>query len=311
MKRALGQDGRWQHPRQTRPCATRTPRRSTAPAQAAVSPSARRRSAPIDSLKRSSGFGLQKGDVVALLLSIVPKSSRCSSRLARNRHHRTAAQLSLGRRRNRRPHALDGGDALIYEGRFAAEAQAAHRALPAITRIIRVASPETDLGRDYEQLLRAASPRPPEIENRRRRPLLLQPHSGTTGVPKAYMLTHYNNCATGFIFRSSTSRERDVLMTVFPISAGSASPGVASVLYGIPNVLANFDAGEVLRLIAAERITIVNLVPTMAAMLLQASAAAREPSALRAIVFAGAVLPPTIREQALKSLCATSTSTTA
>ena len=119
------------------------------------------------------------------------------------------------------------------------------------------------------------------------------------------MLTHYNNCATGFIFPEFDITRRDVVMTVFPIFGRVGFAWIiGSVLYGIPNVLANFEANEVLRLIAAERVTIVNLVPTMAAMLLQASAAApADLSGFRAIVFAGAVLPPTIREQTMKSLC--------
>jgi acyl-CoA synthetase (AMP-forming)/AMP-acid ligase II len=51
-------------------------------------------------------------------------------------------------------------------------------------------------------------------------------------------------------------------------------------------------------------VSIVNLVPTMAAMLLQAAAGKlADFGSLRAIVFAGAVLPPSIREETQKSLC--------
>jgi acyl-CoA synthetase (AMP-forming)/AMP-acid ligase II len=75
-------------------------------------------------------------------------------------------------------------------------------------------------------------------------------------------------------------------------------------MYGIANVLANFEPAEVLRLIQQERVTIFNVVPTMAAMLL---ASDRLPetdlSSLRAVVFAGSVLPAPIREQSMARLC--------
>jgi len=51
-------------------------------------------------------------------------------------------------------------------------------------------------------------------------------------------------------------------MTVFPMygRVGFAWT-LAAVLYGVSNVIMNFDPGEFLRLVEAEKVTIVNLVP--------------------------------------------------
>ena len=107
------------------------------------------------------------------------------------------------------------------------------------------------------------------------------------------------------MFQIFDMTRRDVTMTVFPAFGRVGFAWIAgSILYGIPHVLANFEPKEVLRLIATERVTIFNLVPTMAAMLLPAQAsAARDLSSIRAIVFAGASLPESIREQTVARLC--------
>jgi fatty-acyl-CoA synthase len=78
---------------------------------------------------------------------------------------------------------------------------------------------------------------------------------------------------------------------------------MTSVVYGIPNVLVNFEPAAVLRLIQSKRVTIVNLVPTMGAMLLACDQLPNtDLSSLRALVFAGSMLPAPIREQSAAKL---------
>jgi acyl-CoA synthetase (AMP-forming)/AMP-acid ligase II len=75
-------------------------------------------------------------------------------------------------------------------------------------------------------------------------------------------------------------------------------------MYGVPNVITNFEPEEMLRLIEEERVSIFNVVPTMAMLLLDANRlSATNLSSLRAIVFAGSVLPAPVREQAMSRLC--------
>ena len=76
------------------------------------------------------------------------------------------------------------------------------------------------------------------------------------------------------------------------------------MLYGVPNVLANFEPNEILRRIGSERVTMVNLVSTMASMMLSAQATTpHDLSSLRAVLFVGATLPENVREQTIARLC--------
>jgi acyl-CoA synthetase (AMP-forming)/AMP-acid ligase II len=119
------------------------------------------------------------------------------------------------------------------------------------------------------------------------------------------VLTQYNNSTLSPLFQAFDMTIRDVAMTVFPAVWRVGFAWIAgAILYGVPHVLANFEPNEVLRLVAAERVTIFNLVPTMAAMLLPAqAAAARDLSSVRAIVFAGSSLPASIRGETIARLC--------
>jgi acyl-CoA synthetase (AMP-forming)/AMP-acid ligase II len=147
--------------------------------------------------------------------------------------------------------------------------------------------------------------RAPDIEIEESDPFYFNLTSGITGLPKSYVLTQYNNAGLGPMFQAFDMTSADVVMTVFPIFGRVGFAWiVGSMLYGIPNVLANFEPNEALRLIESERVTMVNLVATTAAMMLSAQAMApRDLGTLRAILFVGATLPQNIREQTTARLC--------
>jgi acyl-CoA synthetase (AMP-forming)/AMP-acid ligase II len=246
--------------------------------------------------------GFKKGDVIAFLTSNRAEIVEIYFALARTGiiglplNYRLAAPEML-----ELMVAMDASG-LIYEGKFAPIAE---QAGPKLKQVIQFGGEKTGFALDYETLLRNAPAQPPEVDIDEADPFYFNLTSGTTGLPKSYVLTQYNNSTLGPMFEAFDMTRHDVAMTVFPAFGRVGFAWIAgAILYGIPHVLANFEPNEVLSLIASERVTIFNLVPTMAAMLLPAQAsAARNLSSVRAIVFAGASLPESIRQQTAARLC--------
>ncbi len=194
--------------------------------------------------------------------------------------------------------------ALLYERSYGDVAREVAAQLPKVRLEIGFGEGEGP-GQDYESLLSVASSAEPDVEVFTDDPYYYNLTSGTTGVPKCYLLSHYNNATLANMAISHDLSTRDVVMTVFPAygRVGFAWLGMA-VMYGIRNVLTNFEPASVLDAIGKERVTITNLVATMAAMLLAAPELAKaDLSSLRALVFAGSLLPAAIREGVTQHLC--------
>lgn len=96
--------------------------------------------------------------------------------------------------------------------------------------------------------------------------------SGSTGDPKGAMLTH-RALATHAVDSALTmaTTHRDVVLHTIPLFHvnGWGTPHWVTALGGRHVMLERFDPPEVLRLIEAERVTRLHLVPTMATSLLQ------------------------------------------
>ncbi len=158
---------------------------------------------------------------------------------------------------------------------------------------------------DYETLLARSPDHEPGVALDETDPYYFNLTSGTTGLPKAYVLSQFNNSSLGpFITAFDLSRS-DVILTVFPMfgRVGFAW-AIAAAMTGLKNVLMNFQPTECLDVIEREQVTIVNLVATMGAMLLaEKSLPERRLSSLRAVVYAGSMLPPSVRDQTMAQLC--------
>jgi fatty-acyl-CoA synthase len=96
--------------------------------------------------------------------------------------------------------------------------------------------------------------------------------SGSTARPKGVMLTH-RNLHTHAVDSALTmaTTHRDVVLHTIPLFHvnGWGTPHWVTALGGRHVMLERFDAGEVLRLVEAEGVTRLHLVPTMAVALLQ------------------------------------------
>ena len=126
--------------------------------------------------------------------------------------------------------------------------------------------------------------------------------SGTSGPPKAAVLTHDQ---LGFVITNHladlmpTTTEADRSIVVAPLSHGAGIHLLPQVARGAATVLTEspgLDAGEVWRLVEAERVSNAFTVPTILNKLVEhPAAAAHDHSSLRYVVYAGA--PMTSRDQ--------------
>ena len=127
--------------------------------------------------------------------------------------------------------------------------------------------------------------------------------SGTTGVPKGAELTHANLYRNAEVTTTTllTAGQGDVIMGCLPLFHvfGLTCGMNASVISGSTlTLLPRFDAGAALEMVARERVTIFEGVPTMYSALLHHPArATADVSSLRLCVSGGAALPVEVLRQ--------------
>lgn len=124
--------------------------------------------------------------------------------------------------------------------------------------------------------------------------------SGTTGKPKAAVLTYANHWwnAIGSALNLGL-HEDDVWLACMPLfHIGGLAILLRSVVYGIPVVLhAAFDAGAVNRALDEQRVTIVSLVSTMLQRVLDARGERSFPASLRCVLLGGGPAPKDLLER--------------
>jgi len=125
--------------------------------------------------------------------------------------------------------------------------------------------------------------------------------SGTTGSPKGVMLTNGNHLAsaTASMARIGCTRH-DCWLSVLPLyHVGGLSILLRAALGGMGVVVhARFEARAANRAIHEQGVTIVSLVPTMLARMLDDAEGRPYPSTLRCALLGGGPAPPQLQERA-------------
>jgi len=137
--------------------------------------------------------------------------------------------------------------------------------------------------------------------------ILLQYTGGSTGAPKAAMLTHANVCASVDIRNRSAGdapggADKTLLVTPLSHVSGLSSVLLCAMDTGMPMVMhRRFDPGDVLKDLADKRITILSLVPSMYALLVDHPEIGKfDLSSLRRCTSTGGPLPARVARKFLE-----------
>lgn len=160
------------------------------------------------------------------------------------------------------------------------------------------------LGADGEldTLARESEPLPTYLTREADDPAVVFYTSGTTGVPKGAVLTHFNLVmnATVCAFDAHDVHRDDIALGALPLfhAFGQTVSMNATWRAGATLVLLpRFDAARAIELMAAEGVNTFHGVPTMYVNLVAAAATAAELPALRQCVSGGASLPVAVLER--------------
>ena len=197
-----------------------------------------------------------------------------------------------------------GAAAHIFDAAFPEHAAAAREANPA-------ASVEVGIGGgvEWEELATYTRPREVAADVDRDHPCWFFYTSGTTGRPKAAVLTHGQ---MGFVVTNHLcdlmpgTTEHDVSLVVAPLSHGAGVHALAQVARGAATVLLpgdRLDVPEAWRLVERHRVSNMFTVPTILTMLTRDEAVDRfDHASLRYVIYAGAPMYRADQVHALRKL---------
>jgi acyl-CoA synthetase (AMP-forming)/AMP-acid ligase II len=203
--------------------------------------------------------------------------------------------------------------AIVYDTRFTATLAEVEGGLPLLGARLAVGSGEMVAGSTpYEAALAAASPVRPQIR-RTGDDLYLLYTGGTTGMPKGVMWRHDDVLTAGMgDLDGATTREeqreraragRDRQLPACPLMHGAAQWVTFGTFFGGGTVIfstdTRLDAGRLVELMAAERVTVVTIIGDAVGRPLADAAAARpdlDLSAVRVILNSGAIVSPRVKD---------------
>lgn len=206
--------------------------------------------------------------------------------------------------------AASGAKAMLRDRGFAGHADAVRAESPALETVLAVGDAR-DGEVDLDAALAAAErPQPDhEADVAYGDPAWFFFTSGTTGRPKAAVLTHGQ---MSFVVANHLAdlmpglSERDCALVCAPLSHAAGLHALATVARGCPTVMTEgerFDPEEVWRLVAAHRVRTMFVVPTMLTLLVDHPAVDRHDHAsLRHLLYAGAPMYRADQKRALARL---------
>ncbi|GAB4360489.1 MAG: acyl-CoA synthetase [Kiloniellaceae bacterium] len=206
--------------------------------------------------------------------------------------------------------ASSGAKAMIVDDAFPQHAEAVRRESAALQHVIAIG--EARAGEEaYEDLIaegRGKAVEPAEVDYDD--PCWFFYTSGTTGRPKAAVLTHgqltfvTNNHLADLM--PGTTDWGDASLVVAPLSHGAGAHALSQVARGTKSVLLaseKFDEEEIWRLVEEHRITNMFTVPTILTRMVRHPAVDRvDHSSLRYVIYAGAPMYRADQKEALTKL---------
>ncbi len=160
--------------------------------------------------------------------------------------------------------------------------------------------------RDYEELLKSASPNQPSSLPSADDLLWLLYTSGTTGLPKGAMHTHRSVTAlvdaavSNFFIDEET---RSLVVTPYYALSGGGWDSICSCMGSTTVILRNFNPVEVLETIQNERITDVHLVPAMINFIVNCPDFDQfDISSLKRITYGASPMPPQLIRKAMEKM---------
>ncbi|HSV97382.1 MAG TPA: AMP-binding protein [Spirochaetota bacterium] len=195
---------------------------------------------------------------------------------------------------------------IIFDPAFADTVNSMREKTPGLKRFVCMGDTVPAFALSYDKLVAESSRCEPDVDVCEEDQQYLNLTSGTTGLPKAYLLTHYNNAGAGPLMALAHDvSPSDVVLTVFPIFGRVGFAWCSMAFFcGARNVIHQFDLAKMLELIGREKVTISNWVPTIASFVLSLpDLSPYDFSSLRALVFAASPFPPALQEQVKSRLC--------
>jgi acyl-CoA synthetase (AMP-forming)/AMP-acid ligase II len=205
--------------------------------------------------------------------------------------------------------ASSGANTMIVEDAFAGHTDAVRAASPALKHVVAIGQPRAG-EHSYEDLAREYRAKPAGHETvGYDDPLWFFYTSGTTGRPKAGVLTHGQ---MAFVVANHLSdlipgtTERDCSIAVAPLSHGAGIHALLNVARGAPTVLLaseKLDPEAFWQAVEKHRVSNLFTVPTIVKMLVEHPAVDRyDHSSLRYVIYAGAPMYRADQKLALQKL---------